>query len=340
MADRPLVSVVMIFLNAERFIAEAIESVLAQTYPTWELILVDDGSTDGSSAIAERYRALHPERIRSVAHAGRANLGMSASRNAGISIAGGDLIAFLDADDVYLPEKLERQVALLRSHPAAAMVYGATLHWYSWTGIPGGGGRDRRRKLGVPPDTLVRPPALVPLFLRPEAQTPGICGVLIRREAIAAVGGFENRFRGMFEDQVFFYKLCLRMPVFVEGGSWDRYRQHPDSHSWSMRRLGRYRARGPSPASRAFLDWLVGYLEEQGIDDAAIRAALDGQLWPFRHPIRYRLRAIAGRLGGAIARRSRPSGMWQTATGWRAAILHRRVGAIRGRAGRSERNVS
>ena len=146
-AAGPLVSVIMIFLNAERFITSAIESVLAQTYAAWELVLVDDGSTDGSSAIARRFAQLQPARIRLVEHEGHANRGMSASRNLGLRQARGAYIALLDADDVYLPAKLERQVAILQAQPEAAMVYGATLHWFSWTAQP------RRGPRGFPPQT-------------------------------------------------------------------------------------------------------------------------------------------------------------------------------------------
>ena len=76
---RPVVSAITIFYNGERFLGEAIESVLAQTYPSWELLLVDDGSTDGASEIARSYAARHPERIRYLEHSGHRNRGMSAS---------------------------------------------------------------------------------------------------------------------------------------------------------------------------------------------------------------------------------------------------------------------
>ena len=112
-SSEPLVSIVVIFLDAEAFIEEAIESVLAQTYRHWELVLVDDGSSDGGSEIARRYAASHADRIRYIEHDRHQNRGMSASRNAGIREARGEYIAFLDADDVWFAEKLEHQVAIL-----------------------------------------------------------------------------------------------------------------------------------------------------------------------------------------------------------------------------------
>src|SRR5689334_8794235 len=116
----PLVSVVLIFLNEERFLSEAIDSVLVQTYSNWELLLVDDGSVDGSSRIAKQYAEQNTERVRYVEHPGHENRGMSASRNLGIQNASGEFIAFLDADDVWLPNKLRRQLAILSEHPDAA----------------------------------------------------------------------------------------------------------------------------------------------------------------------------------------------------------------------------
>src|SRR5216684_3354263 len=103
MMNRPLTSVIMIFLNAEKFIQEAIESVFAQGYDSWELLLVDDGSTDSSTVLALRYAEQYPVKVRYIEHEGHQNRGMSASRNLGIRHAQGEYLAFLDADDVWLP---------------------------------------------------------------------------------------------------------------------------------------------------------------------------------------------------------------------------------------------
>src|SRR5688572_6006241 len=104
MAYRPLVSVVIIFLDAEEFIQEAIDSVFSQTYEMWELLLVDDGSKDSSSMIARRYAEEFPAKVRYLHHHGHQNLDMPASRNVGITAARGEYIAFLDADDIWLPQ--------------------------------------------------------------------------------------------------------------------------------------------------------------------------------------------------------------------------------------------
>jgi hypothetical protein len=89
----------------------------------------------------------------------------------------------------------------------------------------------------------------------------------------------------MFEDQVLVFKICLTEPVFVTGRSWDRYRQHPDSHSRSMEAAGQWAKHGANPSTGAFLRWLDAYVDEVGVSDADVRAALDDGLWPYRHPL-------------------------------------------------------
>jgi glycosyltransferase involved in cell wall biosynthesis len=220
----PTVSAIVIFLNAERFFEEALESILQQDYDDWELLLVDDGSTDGSTEMARRYAEHDPERIRYLTHPRRENRGMSASRNLGVREARGEYVAFLDADDTWLPGKLTRQVAILDSYPTAAMVYGPTLRWYSWDGET----PDEPREFPLEVDRLVDPPHLVfPLLQRQAA--PAMGSLLARREAVLEVGGFEDEFRDLCEDQVFHFKMFLRHPVFVSSECWDRYRKHRES---------------------------------------------------------------------------------------------------------------
>ena len=113
-----LVSVVIPAYNAARYLPEAVGSVVAQTHRDLEIIVVDDGSTDGSRELLAA-RATDP-RLR---YHYQENRGLPAARNAGIGLARGDFIAFLDADDVWLPGKLEKQLALLRADPRAAAAY-------------------------------------------------------------------------------------------------------------------------------------------------------------------------------------------------------------------------
>ncbi|MDZ7949481.1 glycosyltransferase family A protein [Nostoc sp. DedQUE09] len=283
--SKPLVSCIIIFFNAkkENFFEEAIESVFAQTYDNWELLLADDGSSDESTAIALRYVQQYPDKVRYLEHEGHQNRGMSATRNLGICDAKGEYIALLDADDIWLPQKLEKQVAILEAHPEAGMVYGSTLMWFSWTGNPEDAKRDRGRHLGVKVDTLVNHPTLSKLFLKGKALTPASCSVLMRKELVKNAGGFEESFRGMFEDQAFFFKACLKSPVFIESRCWDRYRQHSNSSCHIADTLGQFRFGKINPAHFTFLTWVEQYLSQQAIRDAEIWRALNEALWPYKH---------------------------------------------------------
>lgn len=277
MSAQPKVSVIVIFFNEERFLTEAVESVLAQTFSDWEMLLVDDGSSDGSSEMARAYARSQPDRVRYLEHPGHENRGMSATRNLGLQAARGELIAFLDADDVWYPDKLEHQVASLGAHPSAALVTGRKEYWYSWAGADAGDMRDFLQPLDVPLDALVAPPSVLTAFLR--NQYACLLDILVRKSAIDAVGGYEQAFRGMYEDQVFHAKLCLRFPVWTADHAWHRYRQHPHSCvSVSAAHGQKERAR------MRFLDWLSGYLDEQQITDRQLRRALNAELFASKYP--------------------------------------------------------
>jgi len=247
-----LASVIIIFLNAEKFIQEAIESVFTQIYNNWELLLVDDGSTDASTEIALRYAEQYPGKVRYLEHDGHQNRGMSASRNLGIGNAKGAYIAFLDADDVWLPHKLEQQVEILNSHPEAAMIYGRAQWWYSWTGNPEDIPRDSIQALGVQSNLLIEPTKLITLFLQNEVAVPGPSCILVRHEIVESMNGFEETFRGMYEDQVFYAKLSLHAPIFVANECWYRHRVHPDARTMIAAKTGYHRA-----SRLIFLNWLT-----------------------------------------------------------------------------------
>jgi glycosyltransferase involved in cell wall biosynthesis len=295
MSSKATVSVIIPFLNAEKFIRGAIESVLRQSYDKWELLLIDDGSTDGSTEVALRYAKRHPGKVRYFEHEGHQNRGTCASRNLGIRHASGQYIAPLDADDVWLPHKLEQQVAILISYPEAGMVCGRSQVWYSWTGKAADIQRDSLYEIGSQPNSLVQPPMLLRLSLQRKSATPCPSDILLRREVVERIGGFEEDFRGMYqhcEDQAFLYKVYLKSAVFVSGEYWDRYRIHPDSCSSLLNKGGK----GHS-VWLFFLNWLERYLISEGVKDAEVWNALHRELWPYRHPTSSRvLRATQQRL--------------------------------------------
>ncbi len=117
MSMNPLVSVVMTVLNGEPYLAESINSILDQTYTPLELIVVDDCSTDATSATLKTFG----DRITVISH--RANRGIAAGRNSGIRIARGSFIALADADDIWKPNKLARQMEMFDTHPDLDIVH-------------------------------------------------------------------------------------------------------------------------------------------------------------------------------------------------------------------------
>jgi len=114
------VSVIIPTYNAEKFISETIASVMTQTYPDWEIIAVDDGSIDRTPEILRKYAEKFPQKIRVIV---QKNSGVSVARNTGIAASKGEYLAFLDHDDLWLPEKLERQVDLLDANKELGLVY-------------------------------------------------------------------------------------------------------------------------------------------------------------------------------------------------------------------------
>jgi hypothetical protein len=145
----------------------------------------------------------------------------------------------------------------------------------------------------------MQPPGPVPLFLRDKAAVPS--GLMARRAAIEAVGGFEDTFRGEYEDQVFCVKMCVKAPVLPAGRCWYRYRQHPDSC------VVRGQLTGQTHAARLrFLTWLAAHIAEQRIGGWKLRWALAVELWRCRHPEAVRsldrTRGLVERLTSRLAR--------------------------------------
>ncbi|HEY3695977.1 glycosyltransferase family 2 protein [Phenylobacterium sp.] len=273
----PRVSVIIIFFDAEPFLAEAIESVLAQSYGDFELLLCDDGSTDGGTALAKACAGRLQPKVRYLEHPGHVNRGMSATRNLGIRNALGEFIAFIDADDVWRPQKLAEQVAILDAHPSVAMVCGAVNYWSAWAG-----GMDEVIPTGPVLDRPVPPPDVL-LNIYPLGRAPAPCpsDLLVRRSACEAVGGFEEHFLGprmMYEDQGFLNKIYLRAPVYFSSQVWLDYRQHPESCVAEVHRAGQYdEVRG------YFLNWFRGYIQASPEPvDPRVTRTLDRAIWLHR----------------------------------------------------------
>jgi hypothetical protein len=193
-ATTPTVAAIVTCHNYGRFLAEAIDSVLAQSYPELEMVVVDDGSTDESAAVAGRYAD------RGVRYVRRAHGGAGAARNAGLQATSAALIAFLDADDAWLPHRVAVGVAHLARHPEAALV---AAHAFAC-------------------DEAMRPTSVVHALRGPasgmvldQLLTHNVVlnpsSVLIRRSALEAVGGFSEIPRG--QDWDTWIEIAKRFPI-------------------------------------------------------------------------------------------------------------------------------
>ena len=254
----PLVSVVIPAYNAELTLNETLLSVRGQTYANLEIIVVDDGSTDATSTIVQAHAQRDP-RIRLVR---KENGGVASARNAGIAVSCGELIAPIDADDLWAPQKIERQVSALSERPGAMLVFTWFASIDKMGRITGYGGRH-----AVEGDVLRH-------MCRTNLVGNG-SGALMRKAGVLAAGGYDETLRARGGEGCEDYKLYLRLaeagevvavPDFLTG-----YRVTPDnmssdaaqmcrSHFLVMDELG---ARRPDLAQdlrtgrRVFTQWLI-----------------------------------------------------------------------------------
>ena len=301
MSSAPRVSVITPFLDPEpRFLAEAVEGVLEQTFESWELLLVNDGSGPEATREAEEWAARHPDRIRILEHPDGLNRGHSVARNLGLARARGEFVAFLDADDLWLPHRLADHIALLDAHESAGMVFGPTTYWRSWA-IDGDDvpeGTDFTPQLHLPSGTLLPPPGPLPGWLTGKGAVPCTCALTVRRSVAQAVGGFEPEFRRLYEDQVFLAKTTLHTSVLAIGSVGDLYRQNPSSVTQTAApKVERY-------WRQAFLEWLEDYAERVDGQTLTLQRAIRTELWALDHPRGARiLRGLR-----SLRRRLRPGG--------------------------------
>lgn len=191
MTDTPLVSVLMPVYNSEQFLPPALDCVLAQTFVDYELVAVDDGSTDGSVAILERYAAADP-RIR--IHRRQTNGGIVAALTDGFRLVRGDVVSRLDADDLYDPTLIDKEFAFLRSHPSHVAVGVQAV-------LVDGDGRELSR-----PTIPTSHDALDAWHMSGRGNLLYHSSIMFRRSAFERVGGYRSGYE-LAED----FDLWLRM---------------------------------------------------------------------------------------------------------------------------------
>lgn len=185
-----LVSVIIPTYNNAQFVCDAIDSVLSQTYKNSEILVIDDGSTDDTRKRIEKYNGKHIKYIY------QENKGLAAARNTGIKASTGELIAFLDADDMWLPEKLERQINIIKEFPDVGLV-GCGYYGVDESGerIKETKGRNYSNKESLLNDLMMR-----------NVVTGSGSGVLAKKECFKKAGLFDESFRST-EDRDMWYRI-------------------------------------------------------------------------------------------------------------------------------------
>jgi len=224
----PLVSVIVPLYNGESFIEETLNSVLKQTYKDYEIVVVDDGSTDGSLRKAQSLAEQHPDRIRVFTHPDGKNMGVSATRNLAIRNSSGQLVAFLDADDIWLPRKLERQVAFMQGNPAIALSYSKASilrEGINASFIP------EADTLGaeLPPEQRVVLFHIILVLVNYIFST-----VIVRREALLEAGCFTEGLPFQSEDRIMVAMVAARHKIGFLRENLCSYRAHADSYTSSV----------------------------------------------------------------------------------------------------------
>jgi hypothetical protein len=215
----PVLSVLMTAYNRERYIASSIESVLAQTFDDFELVVVDDGSTDATVDIARRF-ARRDRRVR--VEVNERNLGDYANRNRAAALASGSLLKYHDSDDLLYPHCLAAMVPPMLAHPGAAFGLSPARYW------PGG-----------PCPMLLTPRMSYQReFLGSGMFNAGPAGAILRTAAFLSLGGFVDR--GAPSDYIFWLRACARVPVLLLPADLFWYRVHAGQELTSAKAARQY----------------------------------------------------------------------------------------------------
>lgn len=288
MTDARLISVITPCHNAEAYVGRTIESVIAQTHPAVEHVVVDDGSTDGSWGVVERYvgTGVRGDRL-------PVSRGASHARNRGAALAQGEFLMFLDADDLLAPDALEALIGALREHPES-IAHGP------WRRLIGD--RERPAEVARPssdPDTALRE------WLEGRAWVPP-CAVLWPRAVFERSGGWDEQFT-VDDDGVLMRRMLVRgVPLAAAGGGGALYRMHgPGRVSLSQTAVTEEELRAQR---KAVIDIVAADLERQGrlaefgpalgtaYQSVALTALQE------RHPaLAEECQALAAQLGGRTA---------------------------------------
>ena len=282
-AHRPSVAVVIPAYNAARFIERALASVRTQTYPVEEIVVVDDGSTDGTAQVV----AALPDKITVIS---QANAGPSAARNLGVQQTRAELIAFLDADDEWLPTAIEEQVAVFRTMPAVALTTAdmsaideaGRITRPSWFAAQGIADRVAGWNGGPVPNAVAA-------LLRKNFVSTSV--VLVRRSAFLEAGGFRRDLR-YGEDLELWARIARDHPIVCLRGVLGLRRSHASNTTKSIEPL----LRGLLQTCEVIAAWGGDVLQAQGLSPREVvgGARTDLGYWLFTEGRHREAREVLG----------------------------------------------
>jgi glycosyltransferase involved in cell wall biosynthesis len=276
----PLVTVILTFLDEQCALETAIATVRDQTMRSWELLLVDDGSTDRSGPIADAAEAADPDRVRVLRHDGRRNCGVPASWNLGLGAARGGAIAFLGADDRWSATKLGDQLDQLASHPTAGMVCGPSRH-LSVGSEPHG----VLHPICTDAPRMLRRGELVRILIAGGPVMPAAAATMFRATSLRRVGGVPDG-DSLYADQRTLVAVNLEDEVFASDVPATTYARRADPLLGSVE----HDVPANSAHRRRFLVWTFARAIRSGPSGCGVAARVVGQA--ARHSVRALLRRV------------------------------------------------
>lgn len=249
----PKISVITPLYNGSKMISETLESILSQDYKDWELIFFDDGSSDGTQELAKKYADVYKDRIFYFEHKENANYGTAYTRNRAVEKSSGEIISFIDQDDIWYTNKLSHQMGIFDSLKDCSMIWGPSLYWYKDRSFKQPVGY---RELGLS-SRVYNPPEFVRIFLSNFRGTPLPSASLVRRKHFDEAGGYEESIKGS-EDIVLWVKLADRFSICYDDEILLKYRKHQDSTLRQATESGKM-----NEWNLIFYKWVIDFLKSK-----------------------------------------------------------------------------
>jgi glycosyltransferase involved in cell wall biosynthesis len=245
-----MVSIIIPCHNSEKFLSECIDSVITQQYSNFELILVNDFSSDKTLEISHAYSKLD-NRIKCINTSETQQMGASYARNLGYSISKGNYLIFLDSDDVWMPSSLKKLVDIIEQNNEVGWVIGNVIYFndyrYNLTSY--------RNSHYDFPEGIYDKFVLIKRFTQNFHQTPVPGATIVKREIVDKISGWENSFKKNYTDQAFYTKILCEAKTYVTHEPLLLYRQHENSSSSTSQKNGQLKEN-----EKKYFEWLKSYI--------------------------------------------------------------------------------